>query len=145
MSLPSAYHATRSVVILGMGGSAISGDLARTLGSTTASVPIEVVRGYSIPGYVDSHTLVIAISFSGNTEETLAAFEAASRKGASLLVIAGGGELHERARAIGIPALSYTKCQPAPRRTAASLHARNPCPGYAGCNPMRRRGNHERH
>ena len=103
VSLPSAYHATRSVLMLGMGGSAISGDLARTLGSTTASVPIEVVRGYSIPGYVDSHTLVIAISFSGNTEETLAAFEAASRKGASLLVIASGGELHERARSIGIP------------------------------------------
>ena len=102
VSLPAACRAARAVVILGMGGSAISGDLARTLGAETASVPIEVVRGYSLPGYVDSNTLVLAISFSGNTEETLAACDAALAKGALLLVIASGGALQARARASAI-------------------------------------------
>lgn len=103
VSLPFAYRAARSVVILGMGGSAISGDLARSLGADSASVPIEVVRGYHIPGYVDSNTLVIAISYSGNTEETLAAFDAASERTGSLIVIASGGKLEARAQASGIP------------------------------------------
>ncbi len=91
------------MVILGMGGSAISGDLARTLGADLASVPIEVVRGFRIPGYVDSNTLVLAISYSGGTEETLAAFDAASERTASLIVVASGGKLLARAQAAGIP------------------------------------------
>ncbi len=103
VTLPFAYRGVRSVVILGMGGSAISGDLARTLGVDSASVPIEVVRGYHIPGYVDSNTLVIAISYSGNTEETLAACDAAFERTASLIVIASGGKLQARAQASGIP------------------------------------------
>lgn len=103
VSLPLAYRGARSVVILGMGGSAISGDLARTLGTNSASVPIEVVRGYHIPGYVDSNTLVIAISYSGDTEETLTAFDAASDRTASLIVVASGGRLQARAQAAGIP------------------------------------------
>ena len=103
VSLPFSYRAARSVVILGMGGSAISGDLARTLGADSATVPIEVVRGYHIPGYVDSNTLVLAISYSGNTEETLAAFDAAAERTAALIVIASGGKLHTRAQDSGIP------------------------------------------
>lgn len=103
VTLPFAYRGVRSVVILGMGGSAISGDLARTLGADLASVPIEVVRGYRIPGYVDSNTLVLAISYSGDTEETLAAFDAAAERTASLIVIASGGKLLARAQAAGIP------------------------------------------
>lgn len=113
VSLPLAYRAVRSVVILGMGGSAISGDLARALGTNSASVPIEVVRGYHIPGYVDSNTLVIAISYSGGTEETLAAFSAAKERTASLIVVASGGKLQARALAAGIPHYAIrTKSQP---------------------------------
>ena len=100
--LPAAYRTARSVIILGMGGSAISGDLARTLGADSASLPIEVVRGYKIPGYVDRNTLVMAISFSGNTEETLVAFDAALARSAHLLVIASGGALQERAQVTGL-------------------------------------------
>ena len=103
VALPPAYRAARSVVILGMGGSAISGDLARTLAADSATLPLEVVRDYRLPGYVASGTLAIAISYSGNTEETLAAFDAARQRGASPLVIASGGALAERARASGIP------------------------------------------
>ena len=103
VSLPPAYRAVSSVVVFGMGGSAISGDLARTLGSNTASVPIEVVRGYHIPGYVDNKTLAVAISFSGDTEETLVAFDAASQRTPQQLVIASGGALQARAHGSGIP------------------------------------------
>lgn len=103
VSLPFSYRAARSVVILGMGGSAIGGDLARTLGADSASVPIEVVRGYRIPSYVDSNTLVIAISYSGDTEETLAAFDAAAERTTSLIVVASGGKLLARAQAAGTP------------------------------------------
>lgn len=101
--LPTAYRSLRAVVFLGMGGSAISGDLARSLVACSASVPIEVVRGYDIPGYVDSNTLVIAISFSGNTEETLSALEAAHKRQAMLVAVASGGALAARAQALGIP------------------------------------------
>ncbi len=103
VSLPFAYRGVQSVVILGMGGSAISGDLARALGAKTASVPMEVIRGYHIPGYVDSNTLVIAVSYSGDTEETLAAYDAASERTGSLIVVASGGKLQARALAAGIP------------------------------------------
>ncbi len=98
VALPPSYRDVRSVVILGMGGSAISGDLARTLAPDTAALPIEVVRDYGLPGYVGAGTLAIAVSYSGNTEETLAAFDAARRKGACLIVIASGGALAARAR-----------------------------------------------
>ncbi len=106
VSLPRGYGSANSVVILGMGGSAISGDLARTLGAASASVPIEVVRGYCVPGHVDRKTLVIAISFSGNTEETLSAFTAAFQVNAHLIAIASGGALLERAHAAGVPCYS---------------------------------------
>ena len=59
------------VVITGMGGSAIGGDLLRALCADTATVPIVVNRGYRLPGWVDDRTLVVVSSYSGNTEETL--------------------------------------------------------------------------
>ena len=123
VTLPFAYRGVRSVVILGMGGSAISGDLARTLGADLASVPIEVVRGYRIPGYVDSNTLVLAISYSGETEETLAAFDAASERTASLIVVAsGGGLLRGRRLPVFRTTLSVQPASPAPPcRTFTSL------------------------
>ncbi len=121
VSLPRDYRSVNAVVILGMGGSAISGDLARTLGADSASVPIEVVRGYRVPGYVDSNSLVIAISFSGNTEETLAAFAAALQKRASLIAIASGGALLERAHAAGLPLYSI-KAASQPRAALPHLY-----------------------
>lgn len=121
MVLPAAYQTVRSIVFLCMGGSAISGDLARTLAADTASVPIEVVRGYDIPGYVDGSTLVIAISFSGNTEETLAALEAAQEKQAMLLAIASGGALAAQAQAADIP-LYQVKAASQPRAALPNLY-----------------------
>ena len=91
----------QNVVVAGMGGSA----LAATFVSTwpRVSVPFEVVRNYQIPGYADKNTLFIASSYSGNTEETLAALEAAEANGCQIAVIAAGGKLGDRAKEKNYP------------------------------------------
>lgn len=93
------------LVIAGMGGSAIGGDLLRTLVADTARRPVTVVRNYQLPGFVTERSVVIASSYSGNTEETLTAFEAAQARGAAVVCVASGGELLRRARAEGLPYL----------------------------------------
>lgn len=87
----------RNVVLAGMGGSALPGVFLRSW--PDLAVPLEIVRNYTLPAYVDSRTLVIASSFSGNTEESLAALEAAENVGAVIAVITAGGELLKRAQA----------------------------------------------
>ena len=93
------------VVVAGMGGSAIGGDFLRALSVDTASMPIVVNRSYLLPGWVSARSLVIASSYSGNTEETLMAFDKAAARGASLLCIATGGTLKQRAAAAGVPVI----------------------------------------
>ena len=80
--LPPDYSQIDKVVILGMGGSAIGGDLVRSLALSEAKLPIFVQRDYDLPAFVDDKTLVIASSYSGNTEETLTSFEQALGTGA---------------------------------------------------------------
>ena len=72
--LPREYAKISNVVILGMGGSAIGGDIVRRLALAESKVPVWVHRDYGLPAFVDESTLVIASSYSGNTEETLSAF-----------------------------------------------------------------------
>jgi len=91
------------VVVLGMGGSAIGGDFLRSLLETKVKVPIFVNRSYALPAFVDERTLVVASSYSGNTEETLIACEAAKARGAAIAAITTGGELARRAQAEGWP------------------------------------------
>ncbi|MDB5179861.1 MAG: pgi, glucose-6-phosphate isomerase [Candidatus Saccharibacteria bacterium] len=91
-----------SVVVTGMGGSALAALLAKVWLKNDSTIPFEVIRGYDLPAYVNSHTLVIASSYSGNTEETVSALGQASGKGAQLGVIASGGKLVEIADGSGI-------------------------------------------
>lgn len=93
LSLEGSNH----VVILGMGGSAIGGDLLRTLALQTGVVPVSVFRGYTLPAWVGSKTLVVASSYSGNTEETLSALDEAQQRDARIACITSGGELSRRA------------------------------------------------
>jgi glucose/mannose-6-phosphate isomerase len=104
---PAEYRQAEAVVILGMGGSAIGGDLLRTLLESECPVPITVNRDYTVPAFVNGRTLAIASSYSGDTEETLAALEAARQTGAMLLAIATGGKLAARARELNIPLLTF--------------------------------------
>lgn len=86
------------IVIFGMGGSAISGDLTRnyiSINHPEIEIPITVIRNYNIPSWLDSQTLVIAISYSGNTEETISCFTQALQKTSHLIGIASGGQLKE--------------------------------------------------
>lgn len=99
--LPGA-EGLRSIVFLGMGGSAVAGDIARALYSSRLGVSLETVRGPQIPGYVQQHTLVVAVSYSGDTAETLAAFDEAIERGARIVAITSGGQIAERARRHGV-------------------------------------------
>ncbi len=94
---PPQYDQGDSVVILGMGGSAIGGDLLWTLVKDRCPLPILVNRDYDLPRFVGPDTLVIASSYSGDTEETLNAFEEARSRGAKVLAITTDGTLAERA------------------------------------------------
>src|SRR5690606_19699348 len=87
----------RCVVIAGMGGSAISGDLLAALAAPSARIPVIVRRTYSLPAYVNESTIVIVSSFSGNTEETLSAMTEARARKARVVCIASGGEVAQRA------------------------------------------------
>ncbi|HHW09481.1 MAG TPA: bifunctional phosphoglucose/phosphomannose isomerase [Firmicutes bacterium] len=91
------------VVVLGMGGSAIGGDLIRALAESEAGVPVLVNRDYSLPRFVGPGSLVIASSYSGNTEETLSAYRQARERGAKIVAICTGGELARLAAADGFP------------------------------------------
>lgn len=91
-----------SVVITGMGGSALSGLVIKVLLQNELSIPLEIVREYDLPGYVNKNTLVIASSYSGNTEETLSALEQAKAKDAQIAIVASGGKLIEAAQTANI-------------------------------------------
>jgi glucose/mannose-6-phosphate isomerase len=110
----------RAVAVLGMGGSAVAGDLVAALAHGTAPFPIAVIRGYTVPAWVDADTLVVGSSYSGQTEETLAAFEAARARGARALVVTSGGELGTRAERQGLPRVQVPAGSP-PRAALAFL------------------------
>jgi glucose/mannose-6-phosphate isomerase len=104
---PPWKDSPRRIVILGMGGSAIAGDYFRALLSLESRVPVFNVRAYDLPSFVDEETLVIASSFSGETEETLSAFEQALATPAKKLALTTGGRLLTTARANGVPAFTF--------------------------------------
>jgi len=82
-----------NVFIGGMGGSGIGGRLVKNIFTDTFPLPVEVVADYLLPGYVNNKTLVILGSYSGNTEETIAIFNAVKEKGCTIVVLTGGGKL----------------------------------------------------
>jgi len=83
----------QNMVISGLGGSAIGGDIVRTLAAGRADLPIVVNRDYNLPAFVNQNTLFAAVSYSGNTEETLSAYQQAREKGASIICLTSGGKL----------------------------------------------------
>jgi glucose/mannose-6-phosphate isomerase len=104
----------RRVLLVGLGGSAIGADVAATLANDLCPTPIQVVRNYHLPP-LTADTLVILCSFSGNTEETLTAFEEVVRSDAQGIAITTGGQLARQAAAAAIPVISYE--WPGPPRT----------------------------
>ncbi len=87
----------RNILVTGLGGSAIGGDLLRSYLAGEIGMPIVVNRHYFLPKFVSAKSLVIVSSYSGNTEETTAAYHDAIRKKASILCITSGGEVEKTA------------------------------------------------
>jgi glucose/mannose-6-phosphate isomerase len=107
------------LLVCGMGGSAIGGDLAGALLGARLERPYAVVRGYAPPGWLSADWTVLCSSFSGGTEETLACFGAAGERGAHRVVASTGGELVEAAREAGDPVIGLPGLLAAPRIAVA--------------------------
>jgi glucose/mannose-6-phosphate isomerase len=91
------------LLVAGMGGSSVGGRLARAVLAPDLTRPLELALGYGIPPWTGPDTFVLCSSYSGSTEETLAAYDAATAAGAPRLAATTGGPLAERARADGVP------------------------------------------
>jgi glucose/mannose-6-phosphate isomerase len=103
-----AWKDLRQVVIAGMGGSAIGADLLASYCASLSPMPVSVHRDYSLPRFGrGAETLVICSSHSGNTEETLDAFEAARKAACRVIVVSTGGELARRAKENSIPVWTF--------------------------------------
>lgn len=107
LELPGDDWPIRNIIVLGIGGSAISGDLLRTLVAPECPLPIVVNCDYTLPAFVGPETLAIVSSYSGNTEETLTTFELAHQAGAHLVAFTTGGKVAARAREWDVPLFSY--------------------------------------
>ncbi|MEM1592058.1 MAG: bifunctional phosphoglucose/phosphomannose isomerase [Candidatus Bathyarchaeia archaeon] len=101
--LEVVYPKPEAIIVTGMGGSAIGGEILKDWGWDTIEVPIDVCRGYSLPAYANNKTLVFAVSYSGETEETLSAFLNAVKKKCRVVCIGSGGTLISFAEKMGIP------------------------------------------
>jgi len=95
IQLKHKYLNINNIIIAGMGGSAIGGDVASILERNNLKIPLQVLRGYSCPSYVNKNTLVICSSYSGNTEETISVLMDAIGKGARICGITTGGILEK--------------------------------------------------
>ena len=118
--LPNAA-AIEHVLILGMGDSGFGGDVAAASARPFSSKPIVVYGGYLPPSWVGPNTLVIAMSASGSTEETLESLEAAVETGASLVAVTNGGELARLAERASAPVLPVVGDAPMPRAALGAL------------------------
>ncbi|HMK96648.1 MAG TPA: SIS domain-containing protein [Acidimicrobiales bacterium] len=111
--LPSREE-IENVVVIGMGGSGIAGDVLAAVASPLVPVPVIVVKHYECPHFVNDSSLVFAVSCSGSTEETIEAATDACLAGAKMVVVAGGGELAHLAEAwraplIGVPRVPWPR------------------------------------
>ncbi|UCC58554.1 MAG: bifunctional phosphoglucose/phosphomannose isomerase [Candidatus Bathyarchaeum sp.] len=101
-SVPSNMK-PKNIVIIGMGGSAIGGEILKDWLRDELPIPIEVCRDYTLPAYANKDTLVIANSYSGNTEETLSAFLAANKRKCTTIAITSGGQLEALCKKMQLP------------------------------------------
>jgi glucose/mannose-6-phosphate isomerase len=115
------HDRVENVVVLGMGGSGFAGNVLAAAAAPFMPVPVTVVKGYQPPDYVGTGSLVFAISFSGDTEETVEAAAAAYEAGASLVVVAGGGALVNLADEWHVPVVHLAGGIPQPRAALGAL------------------------
>lgn len=112
-----------NVVVAGMGGSGVAGDLVAAVAAPEMAVPVTVVKSYELPAFCGPDTLVIAVSFSGDTAETLEAVEAGHLAGASVVAITAGGALGRLAGREGWPVVPVPADIPQPRAALGAMAA----------------------
>jgi len=110
LALPSVFTPNtnsnfKNIVILGMGGSAIGGDLLSDYLADELSIPIVVIRGYNIPKFVDENSLVFAVSYSGNTEETFSALKKCLEAKARVIALTSGGKFMDFSQKNNFPVI----------------------------------------
>jgi len=115
------YRVPTNIIIAGMGGSAIGGDLLGDWLHDRVSIPISVCRDYVLPRYASEDSLVVAVSYSGETEETLNAFLEAVKRRCMVMTISSGGHLLQFSRKLGIPHIPMPSDFPAPRAAVAHI------------------------
>ena len=98
--IPFKKSGIGSILVTGLGGSAIGGDLLRSYVQDELKIPFVVNRNYTLPGFVDKNTLVIVSSYSGNTEETVSAHSEAIKRKAKVICITSNGETARMAKKI---------------------------------------------
>src|SRR3989338_9401543 len=106
-----------SIIVSGMGGSGIGGHVLRNLLKNEINIPIDVYHSYSLPKYADENTLVFAVSYSGNTEETIACMEEAQKRNCLVIALASGGKI----RGMGKYEIALPKDAPQPRMAVPFL------------------------
>lgn len=106
--VPNDFKKVRNVVFAGMGGSTLGAHFIKTLFADDLAVPLEIVNYYKLPAFAGAESLAVISSYSGTTEEALAALQDARRRKAKVLIITSGGELKEAAERLRIPALIFS-------------------------------------
>jgi len=113
--LASDFKNIRNVFVSGMGGSGIGADFIHSFVKEDIKLPFVVGKSYGLPGWVDESTLLIISSYSGNTEETIAALNAGIEKGAQIIVISSGGEIIKIAEKNNLPIIRLPSNWSSPR------------------------------
>jgi glucose/mannose-6-phosphate isomerase len=109
INLPAEFQKISSIIITGLGGSAIGGDLLRSYLQYEIKIPVFVNRNYYLPGFANENTLVIVSSYSGNTEETISAYEDAKKRNCKIICITSGGKLSVMAENDGFTIIKIPK------------------------------------
>lgn len=117
------YSRPLNVVVVGMGGSAIAGDIAKDWLKDKLPIPMEVCRAYDLPSYAGPKTLVIVESYSGNTEEAMSCLLEALRRRCMVFTVSSGGSLLRTSLELGLPSLQVPPKVPAPRASLPFLLA----------------------
>jgi glucose/mannose-6-phosphate isomerase len=107
LHIPEEYKNAQNIVLSGMGGSALGGRIVDALTNSIIRAPFEISTEYGIPNYVNTNTLLILSSYSGNTAETISAANEGLKKGAKIIVVATGGKLADFAKENNLPAYIY--------------------------------------
>ena len=121
MKIPPAYKEIKNIIVSGLGGSSVGGDLLKNFLRDKINLPLTVNRSYTLPHWVGKDTLLICVSYSGNTEETLSTYRMGRESGSKIIGISSGGELTKLAKEDGFPLIPIPETNIPPRTALGYL------------------------